>query len=176
MDLIYYVAMSLDGYIATRSGDVDWLPVPEAEGEDFGFGDFFNSIDALILGRNTYEKVLELGEWHYAGKPCWVMTQQPLTPSQPDVLVTDRSPQEVFAEIRDRGYQRVWLVGGGQLATAFRSAGLITHYAIALIPILLGDGIPLFAPAPVQTPLTLIDQRTFPGGILMLHYIPHEVP
>uniref|UniRef100_A0A832H5I4 Dihydrofolate reductase n=1 Tax=Oscillatoriales cyanobacterium SpSt-402 TaxID=2282168 RepID=A0A832H5I4_9CYAN len=171
MDIVYYVATSLDGYIATDDGGVNWLPVPDLEGEDYGYTEFYASIDAVLMGRSTYEKSLEFGEWVYPGKPCWVFSRQQIDINQPDVTLTSRHPDEVVAELKARQLKRAWLVGGGRLATSFRAHGLISEYIITIIPTMLGKGIPLFTPSDRLEKLKLVDTQTFEDGVISLRYI-----
>jgi len=86
--VLFYVAASLDGYIATSDGGVDWLSQFEAEGEDYGYAAFFESIDGLLMGRATYDQVLGFGEWVYGEKPCWVCTGRSLHPPKPNIFAT----------------------------------------------------------------------------------------
>ena len=174
--LTYYVAASLDGFIATPDGGIDWLTVAESEGEDYGYADFFAGIDALVLGRITYEQILGFGEWPYADKPCWVMARQTLPSSRTDVIVTDQHPSAVVQAIAERGHRRIWLVGGGTLAGAFQAAGLITDVIVSVIPIVLGNGIPLFGASGIWQQLQLVETTPYPSGVVQLHYRPKEAP
>ncbi|HBB32612.1 MAG TPA: dihydrofolate reductase [Cyanobacteria bacterium UBA8803] len=171
VDIIYYLATSLDGYIATQDDGIEWLPPIEKEGEDYGYSEFYNSVDAIIMGRRTYEKSLELGEWFYSGKPCWVCTQRQIQVQQPDVIVTSSSPIDIITELEKRDLQRVWLVGGGKLASSFRNYGLISEYQISIIPIILGKGIPLFDSPGQLEKLKLVECKPFPNGVVMLRYL-----
>src|SRR2546421_6260001 len=145
-EVIYYVASSLDGYIATTDGSVDWLSRFQTPGEDHGAGELEASIDALLMGSHTYEFALRLGHWPSPGKPSWVFTHRDLRVLHPSITLTSRTPAEVVELLRTRGVRRAWLMGGGKLATSFRSAGLISHFIISVFPVILGAGIPLFAP------------------------------
>jgi dihydrofolate reductase len=169
--IIYYVAASLDGYIATPDGDVAWLAPFEATGEDYGYATFYASIDAVLLGRKTYEQGLSFGDWPYPGKPCWVFTRQALEVGQPDVRVAREGLRPALAELTARGCRRAWLVGGGTLAAAFRAEGLISEYIVAVVPVILGAGIPLFAGAAPPEYLSLLESRVFRNGIVQMHYL-----
>jgi uncharacterized protein YhfF/dihydrofolate reductase len=185
-EVVYYVAASLDGYIATPDGGIAWLAPFEAAGEDYGYPAFYASLDALLLGSRTYEQTLTFDPWPYSGKPCWVFSRRALAPARPEVTVTARSPRVVVAELEARGIRRAWLVGGGQLAAAFRAEALITEYIVAIIPVILGAGIPLFgAPAAdlrglqktskVSTSgetLRLAEHKVYPDGVVQLRYLP----
>ena len=142
-DLVYYVAMSLDGYIATSDGGVEWLTSSGAGEDDYGYSEFYATSDALLMGSRTYEQILTFGDWPYEGKPCWVFSHRPLDVPHCEVTLTHAEPDEVLAELSERDHHRVWLVGGAALAASFRSAGLITEYVVSVIPTILGDGIPV---------------------------------
>jgi len=159
MEIIYYVAASLDGFLATPDGGIDWLKPYEGGEEDYGYGEFYASIEAVLLGRATYEKCLEFPHWPYAGKPYWVFSR-----------ANGNTPAAVVAELRARGLRRAWLVGGGKLAAAFRAERLITEHIVSIVPVLLGAGIPLFdGPAP-RDALRLKSSRSYPSGIVQLRY------
>lgn len=171
LDIIYYVASSLDGYIATEDGGVDWLAPFQSATEDRGAGDLHSSIDALLMGSHTYEFALQLGHWPAPDKPSWVFTHRDLRLLHPSITLTSQTPAEVIELLRARGIRRAWLMGGGKLATSFRSAGLISHFIISVFPVILGSGIPLFAPpASPKDPLRLIEAKSFPSGIVQLSY------
>jgi dihydrofolate reductase len=159
VEIIYYVAASLDGYIATPQGGIEWLQPFEDAGEDYGYGEFYASIEAVLLGRMTYEKCLEFPEWPYAGKPYWVFSK-----------ASGNNPSKVVAELKGRGIRRAWLVGGGKLAAAFRAEELITEHVVSFVPVLLGAGIPLFdGPGPAES-LKLLGSRAYGNGIVQLRY------
>ena len=123
MDITYYVAMSLDGFIADRDGSVGWLDPFEGTGEDYGYAAFYDSVDGVLMGRRTYDFCRGLLEWPYPGKPAWVFTRGELAGLPPATVVTRQSPSEVVALMERCGYRHAWLVGGGELASAFRAVG-----------------------------------------------------
>lgn len=169
-DIVFYVAASLDGYIATPDGGVEWLsPFESAEAES-SYPEFYASVDSLIMGSRTYEQVLSFGEWPYAGKPCWVFSQQELPITQSDVRVTQQSPEEIMTELQQQQLQRTWLVGGAALAADFRTQGLITEYIVTIAPIILGEGIPLFISPSPQEKLQLMATQGYSNGLVELRY------
>ena len=171
IEVVYYVAMSLDGLIATADGGVEWLAPFEASNEDYGYSAFYASVDALLLGSRTFEQIMTFGSWPYDSKPCWVLTRRELRSSQPQVAFTSSSPQEVLSEIEASGLRRAWLVGGGMLAASFRKEALITEYVVSVIPVVLGAGIPLFgSPGPTEL-LELAGSTSFPNGVVQLRYL-----
>ncbi|MBW4561500.1 MAG: dihydrofolate reductase family protein [Mojavia pulchra JT2-VF2] len=169
--IIYQVAVSIDGYIAAADGSVDWLSAFQIEDNDYGYAQFYASIDALLMGSRTYEQVIGFGEWAYPGKPCWVVSRRSLKVEQPEVRLTSNSPGEIIAELQAQKLNRVWLVGGGQLAASFRAQGLISEYMIAVIPMILGAGIPLFGSPGLQEHLNLVECKPFPQGVVLLRYL-----
>jgi dihydrofolate reductase len=170
-NIVYYVATSLDAYIATSDSGIKWLSAYEMEGEDYGYQDFYESVDTLVIGSRTYEQILNLGAWPYPEKPCWVLSRRQLTVEQPEVTPTSLSPQEIVSELRGRGLKRVWLVGGGQLATSFRRQGLIDEYIVSVMPIILGSGISLFGTTEYRENLDLVECKSYPSGCVQLHYL-----
>lgn len=169
-EIVYYVAMSLDGRIATSDGGIGWLAPFEGTGEDYGCADFCSSIDAVLLGRTTYEQCLTLENWALPAKPCWVFSRQPLSAALSNVIGTSKSPLEVARELQDRHLRRAWLIGGGKLAASFRAAGLITEMIVSVIPVVLGAGIPLFdGPGPASA-LSLVETKTYANGIVQMRY------
>ena len=172
LEVVYYVASSLDGYIATPGGGLEWLLPFEGAEEDYGYSEFYGSVDAVLLGSRTYEQALTFGEWPYPAKPVWVFSRRVPQAVGPDVTVTGHSPAQVTAELRAAGMRRAWLVGGGELAASFRAAGLITDYIVSVIPVLLGGGIPLFANSGPQEGLRLLCTIPYPSGVVQLCYQP----
>ncbi len=169
-EVIYYVGCSIDGFIADEQGGVDWLGSVETEGEDYGYASFFDSIDALVMGSRTYEQVVGFGEWPYATKSCWVLSQRPLAPAAPAVRITSGEPNEVLAEIDRAGHSRVWMVGGSQAAGAFLERSLMTQLVISVIPVVLGRGIPLFQGVGSIREFALERTDRFQSGVVQCRY------
>jgi len=173
-EVIYYVAASVDGYIATMDGGIEWLAPFEGTGEDYGYAQFYDSVEAVLLGRRTYETSLAFDEWPYPGKPCWVFSHGNIRSLSTDVIRTARAPVEVMDHIGKSGLKRVWLAGGGALAASFRAEGLITEYIITIVPVVLGAGVPLFAdPGPPQR-LQLVEEKSYPKGLVQIRYVRAE--
>lgn len=169
-EVVYYVAASLDGFIATADGGVDWLSEFEGE-EDYGYAEFLSGIDALLLGRTTYEQVLTFGEWPYAGKPTWVFSHRELPGAPEGVTVTSLAPAEVVSGMQAQGVGRAWLVGGGELAGSMARAGLITRYIVSVMPVLLGQGVPLLGQGGAGARLRLVSSERY-GEVLQKTYEP----
>lgn len=173
LEVIYYVAASLDGFIATETGGLDWLKPFESSGEDYGYGAFYRTIDSVIVGRTTFEQSLDFAEWPYPDKPVWVLSSRPLATARDEVTVTADAPVAVVDDLARRGLRRAWLVGGGSLAGSFQRAGLITEYIVSVMPALLGCGIPLLGAAGslnAAAQLRLLGTTTYPDGVCQLRY------
>ena len=172
MRVVLYIAASLDGFIADHESGVDWLErFTEPADGDYGYTKFYRSVGALVMGRTTYDQVRGFGDWPYPGKPTVVFTHDPPEDKQqPDVSFTADDPAEVVASLRERTEGDLWLVGGGGLIASFREKGLIDEIILTVIPVLLGEGVPLFPGAQPEAPLHLIDVQRFESGIVQLHY------
>ena len=170
MDIIYYVAASVDGFIATPDGGIEWLAPFETAGEDYGYAAFYDSIEAVLMGSRTYEQILGFDDFPYPDKPVLVFTKRKLNVPWPGIALTGEHPRAATRELEHRGIQRAWLVGGGALAGSFREAGLISEYIISVIPAILGAGIPLFgSPGKMET-LTLTGSHAYPNGVVQNRY------
>ncbi len=170
-EIVYSVAASLDRYIATPDGAVDWLTRFHGADENYGAGELESSVGALLLGSRTYEFALRLGQWPSPHKQSWVFTRRDLRVLHPSITLTSQSPAEVVGLLRTRGIRRAWLMGGGELAASFQSARLISRYEISIFPVLLGSGVPLFAPGSFrEDSLRLIEAKPFASGVVQLTY------
>jgi dihydrofolate reductase len=141
-----FIATSLDGFIATRDGGVDWLDeIPNPEHSDFGYRDFMSGIDALVMGRNTFEKVLTLGDWPY-DKPVFVLSKT-LSDVPAEVAgkaeIVDDFPKSLTERLDQRGFLNLY-VDGGKVIQSFLEDDLVDEMIITRVSVLLGDGIPLF--------------------------------
>ncbi|BAI76837.1 hypothetical protein AZL_f00770 (plasmid) [Azospirillum sp. B510] len=170
MRIIYYAAISADGFLSGKSGEVDWLEPFQAAGEDYGYAKFFSSIDGLIMGRKTYDQILTFGDWPYAGKPVWMLSSGRRSTSRQDVTVTSESPGALAQRLSAQGHRRVWMVGGTAAATAFEREELLTDYVLTIIPVFLGVGQSLFNASVGSGQLTMAETRTFPNGVVQVHH------
>jgi len=166
----YYVAMSLDGFIAKPDGDIHWLSAVERPGEDYGYAAFYSTVEAVLIGRATYDLCLSFPEWPYTGKRTIVFSRDPALRRHEQAEITADDPRDVVARLEREGIQKAWLVGGGILATAFRELGLIDEYIVSVIPVVLGGGIPMLAPGGDLEPLRLQDAKSYPSGLVQLTY------
>ena len=168
--LIYYVAASLDGYIARPDGRVDWLESIQAAGGAHGYHAFYDGIDALLMCRMTFDTLMDSEEdWPYLDKPCLVLTRYPHEQLPDGVNMRHCTPSEALTTLAEQGHQRIWLVGGGSLAGNCFAAGLLDELVVSLVPYLLGAGIPMFASG-LERSLRLHEQRSFSSGVVQLHY------
>ena len=169
-----YVATSIDGFIADKDGGIDWLhDIPNPTGSDYGFNDFMNSIDALIMGRNTYEKVLSFGcDWPYT-KKVFVLskTLKNVAPSLTDkVEILSGDLEKIVGRLKNEGYQSLY-IDGGKVIQDFLANNLIDELTITQIPILLGDGISLFGVLPKKIKLTHSSTEVLDGGMVKSRYL-----
>lgn len=171
MEVIYYVAASADGFIATPAGGVQWLDAYQTEGDDYGYGDLIVSVDVVLMGRATYEAARELGGLDHYDHPTWVFTRRGLEAPDDRVETTGRSPEAVVEELSGT-HGRAWLMGGGDLASYFQRAGLISEYRIFIVPELLGAGLQLFGEDGGIGSVRLSGVKSYESGIVELRYEP----
>jgi dihydrofolate reductase len=168
MKNIIYIATSLDGFIATLDGGIDWLmEIPNPDNSDFGFKDFMDSIDAIVMGRNTYEKVLSFDcEWPYS-KKVFVLTN---TLNSIDnslfgkVEIINGSIPEIVNKLKKAGFQRLY-IDGGMTIQSFLNENLIDEMIITKVPVVLGDGIPLFKNNDHERKFQLVSTEKFENGM-----------
>src|SRR5205814_6954690 len=176
--IIVHIATSADGFIARKDGGVDWLERPQPKG-NYGIGDFYKSIDTILWGRKTYELVLRFQQ---EGK------EVPLTPGIKNYVFSRRPPRKVARDfefvkepitdfvtrLRAQKGKNIWMMGGGGIIGSFLDAGAIDEFVISVIPIFIGEGIPLIAPRLRTIPLKLLSTKKFPDGVVTLHYAVSE--
>jgi dihydrofolate reductase len=165
-----FIGTSLDGFIARADGGLDWLPT--GGGEEHGYEAFIATVDALVIGRKTYETVLNFDSWPYGEKPVFVLSTGTLAPAPPGAVVEHMSgpPAEILAQLAARGVQHVY-VDGGITIQRFLQAGLIQRLIITRIPVLLGSGIPLFGPLQRDIVLQHVGTRQYAGGLVQSEYV-----
>jgi dihydrofolate reductase len=173
--VVYYVAASLDGFIAGPNGELDWLHAFKTPGNDYGYAPFLAGVDALVMGRSTYETTRSFGDWPYGKRPTWLLTHREASafaPLPPAVQLSTDSPAQLLAQWQALGLGRVWLVGGGQVAAQFLQAGCLHELMLALMPVTLGRGIALFQPAHRPQPARWERLSATPQalGVQTMHY------
>lgn len=169
-----FIAASLDGFIARPDGGLDWLaPGPDGTpGEDHGYSAFIDTVDAILIGRNTIEIVLAFEAWPYGDKPVYVLTNRPLPETLPVGAIVRRIAGDapgVVAALEAAGVRHAY-VDGGLTIQGFLAAGLIQSLVVNHIPVLLGSGIPLFGPLPGDIRLRHVATRTYPSGFVQSEY------
>src|SRR4051794_26678497 len=171
-----FLGMSVDGFIARLDGDITWLTGGADEnsgpddgvGGDFGFSEFVNGIDALVMGRATYDVIAPFGEWPYQGKPVHVLSTTVAPDADPRITV-HRSFDEALAAVAAAGYRRVY-VDGGRTVHQFLAAGLVSDLTLSRVPVLIGTGHTPFGELPADLQLEHVRTQTFPGGMVQTTY------
>ena len=171
-----FLGMSVDGFIARPDGDLAWLTggddaggaPDDGEGGDFGFAEFVSGIDALVMGRGTYEVIAPLDEWPYHGKPVHVVSTT-LEPGADARIVVHGSFEDAVAALTAAGYRRVY-VDGGRLVHTFLTAGLIGELTLSRVPVLVGEGHTPFGPLPADVLLEHVRTQTYRGGMVQTTY------
>jgi len=178
--LVYFVAQSLDGYIAGPAGEMDWLQAFESAGEDHGYGEFVAGIDGLVMGRDTFDVMRGFGIWPYGERPCWVMTHREAAsfgPLPSGVQLTHQRPSLIATRWEALGLKRVWVVGGGEVAAQFAREGLLDELVLATAPICLGAGRRLFAAGSFDPQrYTLQASKRYDSGIVVSTLTRSEPP
>ncbi|HLR31503.1 MAG TPA: dihydrofolate reductase family protein [Fodinibius sp.] len=170
-----YIATSMDGFIAKSDGDIEWLL--RSEYDDAGnlglvYNEFISTVDAIVMGRHSFEKVLTFDEWYYEGTEVIVLTTQDLiVPAHltGKVRFESGTPQEIVTKLAEEGKKHLY-IDGGITIQRFLEAGLINELTITVIPILLGSGIPLFGNGGKEQPLELIEVFTSENGSVQKRY------
>jgi dihydrofolate reductase len=170
MTVSVFIGTSLDGFIARPNGDLDFLP--EGGGEPHGYNEFIASIDAIVLGRKSFEKVLTFEPWPYGDKRVVVLSSRPvdLTAARGGVVEQMAgTPAEIVAQLAATGARYLY-IDGGVTIQGFLRAGLIQRLIITRVPVLIGDGIPLFGSLPQDIRLRHVATRSYPSGLVSSEY------
>ncbi len=164
--LILYIATSLDGYVARSSGEVDWLFTDQ----DYGYEDFYSSIDRLIMGRNTYEQIQAWGEYPYPDKVGFVFSQTLQGDRDENVTFVSSDLVDFVKDLKNQEGKDIWLVGGAAIAKTCLEQHLVDKFILSIHPIILGEGIALFASPLPTLSLSLENCQTFDTGLVQLTY------
>lgn len=168
--VILYIAASLDGYIAKPNDDLSFLTIVQQEGEDYGYADFVNSVDTVILGRRTYDWVMkQVIVFPHADKETYVITRTPKASIGNTQFYTGDIKALVMHLKREEG-KNIFIDGGSEVVHELLTENLIDEFIISVIPVLVGDGIRLFKDGRRELPLTLISTKQFDKGLVQLHY------
>jgi len=169
-----FIATSLDGFIARANGDLDWLTEAQnaSTEQDYGYQEFMDTVDTIVLGRNTFELVLTFDTWPYGGKKVVVLSSEPsaVPPHLVDsVEWLSLPPQHLVEVLAARGATHLY-VDRGKTIQGFLRAGLIDELTITRVPILIGTGVPLFGPLDLDVKLTHLATRQFEKGFVQSKY------
>lgn len=175
--VVLYVAASLDGFIARPDGALDWLPVLEPGGEDYGYADFLAGVEVLLMGRKTHEKVRETGPWPYHGRRCYVFSGTLAGGRDGDVEFLDCDVAAFVRELKaEPGEGVIWLVGGGEIVAACLGGDVVDEIVLTTVPVLLGEGVRLFPEVGWTTPLRREAVRVFDDGLVQQCFSVTGVP
>jgi dihydrofolate reductase len=168
-----YIATSLDGFIATSNGDLDWLnEIPNPENSDFGYAEFMSGIDAIVMGRKTFEKVLTFGTWPY-DKPVYVPSKHKISipkDLEDKVEIITGTPRKLVGQLKELGHHNLY-IDGGVTIQGFLEEDLIDEMIITRVPILLGDGIPLFGKLAQRLHFSLKKTESLNENLVKSYYV-----
>lgn len=168
--VILYIAMSLDGYIATNDGDLTWLDAVQVPDEDYGYHDFVNTVDTVIMGRKTYDKVLTFGiPFPHEERMCYVLSQS-RQGKDDNVTFYGGELTELIAGLKEKEGGNVFIDGGANIVNELMKFDLIDKFIISVIPAFLGDGIRLFNDGRPGNTLKLLHTATYPSGLVQMWY------
>ncbi len=164
--IILYIATSLDGYIARSNDNIDWL----FHDQDYGYKDFYDSIDTILIGRKTFEVSLSFEKEPFSGKKCYVFSKS-MNYSENQVITIKNNLVDKIKEIQASPGKDIWLIGGAEIIEVCQKSRLIDEYIISIHPIILGQGIPLFKPINSEIQLRFVESKSFSTGLLQIKYI-----
>ncbi|HEX6590227.1 MAG TPA: dihydrofolate reductase family protein [Longimicrobiales bacterium] len=171
--VVCYIAMSADGFIARPDGEFDWLMRHAKSPDAYGYQQFVANIDTVIWGRTTWNQMVstmdaapDMGDMR-----SYVFTSHPETgPAKPRVEYTDEPVKSFMERLRAAPGKNIWMMGGGRVIASFLDAGELDEFIISVIPVMIGEGIPLVAPRHREVPLELLETKRHDDGVVMLHY------
>jgi dihydrofolate reductase len=167
-NVILSVGVSLDGYIARPDGAVDFLIMPKDVAKSMD--DFFSTIDTLVMGRKTLGEGLKIGGFSRWSMPVYVFSRLEPPGERDGIVYINESPASFIRQLRQCPGKDIWLMGGGELARDFLKADLIDELHLGVVPVLLGEGIPLFPSGFPQLDFTLVENSTYSEGLIGLKY------
>ncbi|GHC65621.1 dihydrofolate reductase family protein [Ulvibacter litoralis] len=170
--LSLFIATSLDGYIAKPNDDLSFLNIVEKEGEDYGYKEFTDTVDTIILGRKTYDYVLkEIGDSHYDNgkRDVYVITRTPKQKMGRTTFYTENLT-DLVKQLKSEKGQNIYCDGGAEIINELLKSDLIDEFIISVIPILLGNGTRLFKDGRPEQELNFINAKTYDTGLAQLHY------
>ena len=167
--LILYIAASIDNYIARPDGDVEWLNAAELRlpGEDYGYADFYQAVDTTLMGNRTYQVIQGFDvPFPYPDKTNYVFTRSDIRAGNSDVTFVAGDVAAFVRTLKEKPGRDIWLIGGGQINTLLLEQGLIDRIILTLIPVLLGEGIPLFHGKHAETSFNAVSGRMYDNGVV----------
>lgn len=168
--VIVYIAASLDGFIATQEDNLDFLSIVEKENEDYGYNEFVQTVDTVIMGRKTYEKVLSFPvDFPHKERDCYVLTKSKKGNDE-NVTFYNGNVKDLIDELMKKEGKNIFVDGGAGAVHALREQNLIDEYVISIIPVLLGNGIRLFKDTNHQQNLELVESQAFDTGLVQVKY------
>jgi len=172
--VIVYIATSQDGYIADEKGSVEWLPQTEAEtgGEDYGYHAFYDCIDAIAIGRKTYDQILGFGDWPYPGKASYIFSHFPKETLRADIQFVSESIPDFMKTLGEKKVKNLWMVGGSELIEAFYDNGFLDEFIVTVFPKVLKEGIPFKTLKNALKADQLIREKSidYGSGVYQEHY------
>ncbi|MBL7900762.1 MAG: dihydrofolate reductase [Bacteroidia bacterium] len=168
--VIVYIATSLDGYIAKPNDDLDFLSIVEQEGQDYGYADFIKTVDTVVVGRKTYDKVISMGfDFPHADKNAYIITRTP-RPNIGSVKFYTEDLKALVDKLKTEKGKNIFCDGGAEIVNELLKHDLIDEFIISIIPILVGNGTKLFKDNRPEQKLELISVKSFEKGLTQLHY------
>ena len=168
--IIVYIATSADGYIARPDGDFSWLNNRKSVKGDYGISKFYKKVDAAIMGRKTFELGVKMGQVGYPGLQNYVFTRKAQKNPAPNIEFVTEDVDAFVKRLRKTKGKNVWLVGGGEVIASFLDRGHVDEFIIHVMPLFIGEGIPLIQPKHRDVPLKLLKARRYSDGVVRLHY------
>lgn len=168
-----YIATTLDGKIARKDGSLDWLiGFPNPDQIDYGYEQFLSTVGTTIMGKNTYREITGFGvDWPYTGMNSYVVTtDKDFIPTTPDTFILSTNLKDFVNDLKNRNEKDIWLIGGGKLIASFLDNDLLDRMILTLIPVTIGEGIPLFPDITKDTAWTLTNVERFETGVVNLTY------
>ena len=168
--IVVYIATSADGYIARSDGNVDWLNRPRTAG-DYGMGEFLKSIDTVLFGRTTFDFAIKMGaRWGRKTKNYVFTHSPPATSPHPQVEFVNEPVKDFARRLRASPGKDIWMMGGAGIIGSFLDAGELDEFMIHVIPVFIGEGIPLIQPRHREVQLRLLSTTKYDDGVVCLHY------
>lgn len=168
-----YIATSLDGFIARQNGSLDWLEgIPNPNKIDYGYDDFYDSVDTVVMGRASYEAILGFDvPWPYTNCKSIIVSRSYASQiTTPNTHLVKAGLKEYITQLKQEVGKDIWLVGGGNLLTSFLNEGLVDELMVCVAPVIIGEGVPLFPNVPKETKLKLLQTTPYETGMVMLTY------